>query len=64
MSAKECPVPGCPKEFKGPGWLGIDAHWRSPNVGHEDIESYEDAKRAGLLKDRWQPPEEREGVRT
>ena len=66
-SNKVCPVPGCGKEFCGQGWTGIDAHWRSKKlvhwrlrwVLHEDIESYEDAKEAGILSDRWQPPEER-----
>ena len=57
---KMCPVATCPKEFKGRGWEGVDAHWRSPKHGHEDIESYEDAKKAGLLLGQWQLPEERE----
>ena len=57
---KACPFPGCGKEFKGPGWLGIDGHWRSPRVGHEDIESYENAKKAGLLLGKWQMPDDRE----
>lgn len=56
---KVCPVPHCRKEFKGQGWEGIDAHWRSQRVGHEDIESYEDAKKADLLLGQWRPPEER-----
>lgn len=54
---RECPV--CGREFLGRGWEGIDAHWRSDRVGHEDIESYEDAKEAGLLSGKWRPPEER-----
>lgn len=54
---KVCPVPGCGKEFKGQGWEGIDAHWRSERVGHEkNIESYEDAKEAGILSGQWLPP--------
>ncbi len=56
---KVCPV--CGQVFKV-GWTGMDAHWRSPRVGHEDIESYEDAKRNGLLTGQWQPPDERRGV--
>lgn len=35
---KVCPAPGCGKEFKGKGWDGIDAHWRSE---HRDFCSYE-----------------------
>ena len=53
-----CPV--CGKEFKGQGWEGIDAHWRSPKLGHEGIESYEDAKKAGLLSGQWRFPGERD----
>jgi len=26
-----------------PGRFGIDGHWRSDRVGHEDVMSYEDA---------------------
>ena len=60
-----CPV--CGKNLKGPGWIGIDGHWPShrliywegKRVRHEEVESYEDAKDAGLLLDRWQPPEKR-----
>ena len=55
---KVCPVCGCGKVFKGPGWTGIDGDWRSKRVGHEDIESYEDA-RCRLLTDSWEPPEKR-----
>ena len=55
---KVCPV--CAKDFKGRGWESIDAHWRSRRVGHEDIKSYEDAKKAGFLSGQWQPPDERE----
>jgi uncharacterized protein with PIN domain len=36
--AKVCPE--CRHVFKGNGWDGIDAHWRSK---HEDVMSYEDA---------------------
>lgn len=32
-----CPI--CGHEFKGNGWDGIDAHWRSK---HEDVVCYED----------------------
>jgi hypothetical protein len=35
---KVCPV--CDHHFRGNGWDGIDAHWRSK---HEDIMPYEDA---------------------
>ncbi len=35
---KVCPE--CNREFKGNGWDGIDAHWRSQ---HEHIMSYEEA---------------------
>ena len=38
---KRCPE--CGKLFKGHGWDGIDAHWKSPRVGHEDIMTYRDA---------------------
>ena len=34
---KVCPAPNCGKEFRGNGWDGIDAHWRS---AHRDICSY------------------------
>ena len=34
--ARKCPQ--CDYEFKGNGWDGIDAHWRSK---HEDIMTYE-----------------------
>lgn len=62
---RECPV--CGQMFKGRGWEGIDAHWRSKTlvdwrgqrILHEDIESYEDAKAAGLLSGRWKHPDER-----
>ena len=36
--AKFCPE--CGHEFKGNGWDGIDAHWRSK---HEDIMPYDEA---------------------
>jgi hypothetical protein len=32
-----CPL--CGHEFRGNGWDGIDAHWRSR---HEDVASYEE----------------------
>ena len=32
--------PACDYKFRGKGWEGIDAHWRSK---HEDIMLYEDA---------------------
>lgn len=35
---KVCPE--CGHIFKGNGWDGIDAHWRSK---HEDVMSYEEA---------------------
>ena len=38
---KVCPE--CGHVFQGSGWDGIDAHWRSPRVGHEDVMPYEDA---------------------
>ena len=38
---KKCPICGHP--FKV-GWTGIDVHWKSPNVGHEDILSYSEAR--------------------
>ncbi len=67
---KICPV--CGKVFNGRGWTGMDAHWRSGEliewqgrkVRHEEIESYEDAKKAGLLEGLWRPPEERRGIMT
>ena len=67
---KTCPV--CGKIFNGRGWEGMDAHWRSRKliewqgrkVRHEEIESYEDAKKAGLLEGLWRPPEERRGIMT
>ena len=34
---KICPV--CQHAFRGNGWDGIDAHWRSK---HEDVMPYED----------------------
>ena len=38
---KVCPE--CGHQFQGNGWDGIDAHWKSPRKGHEDIMSYKDA---------------------
>ena len=38
MPRKFCPL--CDHEFKGNGWEGIDAHWRSE---HDKIMPYEDA---------------------
>jgi hypothetical protein len=43
-----CPI--CGQRFKR-GWLGIDAHWKSPNVGHESVMPYaEAARRYGFSK--------------
>jgi hypothetical protein len=36
-SKKECPE--CGHEFKGNGWDGIDAHWRSK---HDHVAPYEE----------------------
>lgn len=33
--------PVCNHEFKGKGWDGTDAHWRSKKKGHENIMAYE-----------------------
>jgi len=40
---KQCPE--CGKVFRNRhnGWSGIDGHWRSDRVGHDDVMSYEDA---------------------
>lgn len=38
VGKKVCPE--CGHTFKGNGWDGIDAHWRSK---HEDVMPYEDA---------------------
>lgn len=65
MSKMECPV--CGQEFNGKGWEGIDAHWRSKrlvswcgqSMRHEEIESYESAKDAGLLSGQWTRPQDR-----
>jgi len=38
VEAKICPE--CGHVFKGNGWDGIDAHWRSK---HEDVMPYEEA---------------------
>lgn len=39
-SAEKKICPECGHVFKGNGWDGIDAHWRSK---HEDVMPYEDA---------------------
>ena len=38
LEKKQCPI--CGHIFKGNGWDGIDAHWRSK---HEDVMPYEEA---------------------
>jgi hypothetical protein len=35
-----CPL--CGHEFRGNGWDGIDAHWRSRRLRHEETMSYEE----------------------
>jgi len=38
---KACPE--CGHQFQGNGWDGIDAHWKSPRVGHEHVMPYKEA---------------------
>ncbi len=35
--------PECGHVFQGNGWDGIDAHWKSPRLGHEHIMPYREA---------------------
>lgn len=39
----QCPFKGCGKTF-AVGWLGLDAHWKSGKVGHNDSETYPQMK--------------------
>lgn len=54
IGIKEKSCPQCQRVLEGPGWNGIDSHWRSD---HADISTYE-VWRESICKHHWpnKPP--------